>query len=227
MVKKKRGKKGVVKKRKATRKIKSPKTIGEISKKKQKRRRVKRIIHPIKYIRLPREESQVEKTLIENFVSLQKIMVNLSSKLDNLTNQISNLLGLFEASAKVLAEKDFESENSKENNKILEKIDAIIEQNKTIARGLTLIHEKTTPQVQNYSPAPVDYSPAHTNYLSNPPSYSPPKSNYPATQSIDAGIPKLPSTKLSSKPIPRVTMPQGDDGEYHKSIVSARSVNEQ
>jgi hypothetical protein len=154
-------------------------------------------------------------------------MVNLSSKLDNLTNQISSLLGLFEASAKVLAEKDFESENSKENYRILEKIDAIIEQNKTIARGLTLVHEKTAPQVQNYSSAPIDSSPVHTNYSPNPPSYSPPKSNYSATQSIDAGIPKISGAKLSSKPIPRVTIPQGDDGEYHKSIVSSRSINEQ
>lgn len=88
-------------------------------------------------------ENSVEKILIENFVSLQKVMTNLSLKFDNLTGQISKLLELFEISAKSLAEKDFELEKSnKENKKILEKIEGILEQNKTIARGLTLMNEK-------------------------------------------------------------------------------------
>ena len=50
-------------------------------------------------------------------------MVNLSIKFDDLTNQISKLLELFETSAKVLAEKDFDIEkNNRENIKILRKI---------------------------------------------------------------------------------------------------------
>ncbi|HEB47294.1 MAG TPA: hypothetical protein ENI22_02385, partial [Candidatus Pacearchaeota archaeon] len=38
----------------------------------------------------------IEKALVENFISLQKVMVNLSVKFDSLTNQISKLLELFE-----------------------------------------------------------------------------------------------------------------------------------
>ena len=169
-----------------------------------------------KTIKAPRESSQIERTLIENFVSLQKVMVNLSLKFDNLSDQISRLLGLFEISAKVLAEKDFELEgrNSKENEKILEKIDKIIDQNKTIARGLTLVHEQTVPQIQNYSPRPANYSPPQTSY--------PPKPAYPPTQPIDSIAQKLPAPKLSGKPVPRVTMSQGDDGEYHRSITSSQ-----
>lgn len=91
----------------------------------------------------PPEISNTNKILIENFVSLQKVMVNLSTKFDNLTNQTSRLLELFEVSAKTLAEKDFDIErNNKENMKILEKIESVLEQNKTIARGLTLMHDK-------------------------------------------------------------------------------------
>ncbi|HPD81788.1 MAG TPA: hypothetical protein PK357_01675 [Candidatus Pacearchaeota archaeon] len=185
-------------------------------KKTRKKRKAKKII------RAPRESSQIERTLIENFVSLQKVMANLSSRFDSLSDQISKLLGLFEISAKVLAEKDFELEgrNSKENEKILEKIDKIIEQNKTIARGLTLVHEQTSPQIPSYSSTQTNYPPVQ-------PSYSP-KPAYPPTQSIDSVVPKPQIQKLPGKPVPRVTMSQGDDGEYHKSITSSQSrLNEQ
>jgi chromosome segregation ATPase len=84
-----------------------------------------------------------EKVLIENFVALQKVMTNLSGKFDNLAHQISKLLDLFEMSAKALAEKDFELEKiNRENMKLLEKIENVLEQNKTIARGLTLMHDR-------------------------------------------------------------------------------------
>jgi chromosome segregation ATPase len=92
----------------------------------------------------------VENILIENFVSLQKVMTNLSSRFDDLANQISKLLELFEISAKALAEKDYEIEKSnKENAKILEKIENVLEQNKTIARGLTLMHDKINEPKSN------------------------------------------------------------------------------
>src|SRR4030042_3860936 len=86
---------------------------------------------------------EVENILVDNFVSLQKVLVNLSAKFEDLSSQISKLLDLFEISAKTLAEKDFDTEkNSRENSKILEKLDNVLEQNKTIARGLTLMHDK-------------------------------------------------------------------------------------
>ncbi len=87
----------------------------------------------------------VEKTLVENFVSLQRVMVNLSSKLDNLASQISKLLELFEISAKALAEKNF-SVTGGDNEKVIQKIDTLLDQNKVIARGLTLMHEANSRQ---------------------------------------------------------------------------------
>jgi len=102
-----------------------------------------------------KKNTNIEKTLIENFVSLQKVMVNLSIKFDNLTDQISKLLNLFEISAKTLAQKEFDTEGNKEKNKkIIEKIDKLLEQNKTIARGLTLIHE-----IKNKPPLPKQFPP--------------------------------------------------------------------
>lgn len=84
----------------------------------------------------------VEKMLIENFVALQKVLTQFSEKFDKLSTNISQLLKLFESSAKGLAEKEFrENKNEKGYEEIIEKINSLIEQNKIIARGLTLLHE--------------------------------------------------------------------------------------
>lgn len=87
--------------------------------------------------------SDVEKRLVENFIALQKVMVNLSVKFDDLTNKISKLLDLFEISAKSLAKKDFKMEKpGRDEEKVMQKLDNLAEQNKIIARGLTLMHDK-------------------------------------------------------------------------------------
>jgi|TARA_Y100000034_G_C6896513_1_gene413447 hypothetical protein len=105
-------------------------------------------------IRVAKKTNTVEEILVENFVSLQRVMTNLSVKFDNLSTQISKLLELFEISAKTLAEKTYDSkdnENSREivkksDNLLEQKLDNLIEQNKVIARGLTLLHESNSPQ---------------------------------------------------------------------------------
>lgn len=88
-----------------------------------------------------KEEEKLEKILIENFVSLQKVMTNLAVRMDTLTEQISKLLQVFEISAKALAEKDFDKLETGNNKEMLEKLDKLLEQNKIIARGLTLMGE--------------------------------------------------------------------------------------
>ncbi len=89
-----------------------------------------------------RDEIRIGKALTDNFIALQKIMVNLSTKFDNLSNQISKLLELFEISAKSLAGKDFERDKENKDMKaILEKLDNISQQSGLIGKGLALIHE--------------------------------------------------------------------------------------
>ena len=102
----------------------------------------------------------VDRVLIDNFVSLQKVMTNLSLKFDNLAHQISKLLDLFEVSAKALAEKDFELEKiNRENMRLLEKIENVLEQNKTIARGLTLMHDRVNePKYTSQIPESVHHN---------------------------------------------------------------------
>jgi hypothetical protein len=92
------------------------------------------------------KDKKVEKMLVENFVSLQEVITNLSIKFDGLSNQLSQLLDLFETSAKTLAKKDFNLEKeNQETKEILGKIDNLFEQNKVIARGLTALHENEAP----------------------------------------------------------------------------------
>jgi hypothetical protein len=147
-----------------------------------------------------KKDKELEKILINNFVSLQKVMVNLSIKFDGLTTQISRLLELFETSAKVLAEKDFDLEkNNKENIKILEKLETVLEQNRTIARGLTLMHDK----INEPTPASQGYFPSQMNQV-NP--------RYPPMQQLSP-----------IKPNSRISGIGGVSEEYHKPI----SPNEQ
>jgi len=134
----------------------------------KKRANRKRVVKEKDKIKLSKKKSKIhpkktkntEKILIENFVSLQKVMVNLSIKFENLTHQISKLLDLFEISAKALAEKDFDVEKSNRGNmEILGKIDSILEQNKTIARGVTLMHDRINEPSNYPKKMPMPKSP--------------------------------------------------------------------
>lgn len=95
----------------------------------------------------PREELQ--QILLENSISLQKVLTNLSISLDNLSKQTEKLLNLFEQSAKTIAEKDFETEAM--NRKISDKLDMLMNQNKTLAQGVSLVHERIQEPTQTKS----------------------------------------------------------------------------
>ncbi len=86
-------------------------------------------------------KGNLEIKLIENFVSLQKVMVNLSVKFDELSKNISKLLELFELSAAALAKKDINFTKPMDEEKIMGKLNAILDQNKIIARGMALMSE--------------------------------------------------------------------------------------
>jgi hypothetical protein len=94
--------------------------------------------------RLTRDAKEVNKLLIENFADFQKTMADLGERFDNLTKQISQLLNLFESAAKNFAE----GKSKKENKELIEKLDKLLNQNKIIARGITLIEERVNPRPQ-------------------------------------------------------------------------------
>jgi len=87
-------------------------------------------------------QEDLVKKLIDNFASLQKVMTNLAVKFDTLSDQISKLLQLFEISAKSLEER--KKGGSLIDDSFIKKLDEILDQNKTIARGMVLIGERLT-----------------------------------------------------------------------------------
>jgi len=143
------------------------------------------------------KETRIEHALIDNFIALQKVMTNLSVKFDNLSDQISKLLNLFEISAKVLAEKDFEFERGKkEDKKIIENIDNLIEQNKIIARGIALLHDKNWAGETEESPSQesniqTNQPPQQRIVTAEIPQYAVDLRGY--EKSISSGSKKLPS----------------------------------
>jgi hypothetical protein len=129
---------------------------------KKKRKASKKHKHSVKTL-MPKVEKhiikhesdvRVEKVLIENFVALQKVMANLSTKFEDLSVNLKKLLDLFEVAAKSFAKEGPEVQSTKkEAENIMKKLDNLADQNKILARGLTLIHEKNPPVIkENYPP---------------------------------------------------------------------------
>lgn len=104
-------------------------------------------------------KNQVNDALIDNFVKLQKVLANLSIKFDTLSDNISKLLQLFEISAKSFVEKYEDKSDNKDVLDTLKKLDILLDQNKTIATGLTLIEEKMKHKIENEKPFMTKTSP--------------------------------------------------------------------
>jgi len=133
----------------------------------KKKKGVARVVHH------SANEIKTERAIIENFIGLQRVMVNLSAKFDSLSSQISRLLDLFEISAKALAKKEISSSGDLEAKKILEKLENLSQQAGLIGKGLALIHEVRSENLRPIDfnpqrnkvqlPSPVISSPMHSN----------------------------------------------------------------
>src|SRR4030042_1244339 len=112
------------------------------SKKKSGRAKAKRRKSKAPVRKRTSAERNIDRALTNNFIALQKVMVNLAAKFDSLSNQISKLLELFEIAAKSLAQKDFElGGEGKDTKEIMGRLDKISQQAGLIGKGLVLIHE--------------------------------------------------------------------------------------
>jgi len=89
---------------------------------------------------------EIIKILIENSVSLQKVLTNTALKLELLSDNIVKLLRLFELSARSFMEKQ-PFQDLEKDKEFLNKLNMLIDQNKTIAKGLTLMEEKIRERV--------------------------------------------------------------------------------
>jgi hypothetical protein len=95
---------------------------------------------------LEKEKTDINKALLENFVSLQRVLTNLSLRFDTLSDKIEKLLQLFEISAKSFIEKHGDKSFEKDKE-LLDKLNNLGEQNKVIAKGLTLLEQKLRERV--------------------------------------------------------------------------------
>lgn len=152
------------------------------------------------------KEIKVDRALIDNFIGLQKVMVNLSVKFDSLSGQISKLLDLFEISARALAKKELSSTGNPDARNIMEKLDNISKQAGLIGKGLALIHEVGTenqmpviPYNQNPKPATAPVSQPSSQPAQSVPAQKPAqiqaiggiaKPSVPLTKPINQGMGK-------------------------------------
>jgi len=86
----------------------------------------------------------VEKALVNNFIALQKVMTNLAVKLEDLSTKTGKLLELFEISAKAIAENDLSLDGGPSKKIVADmsgKLDRLLDQNKVLAKGVSLLHE--------------------------------------------------------------------------------------
>src|SRR3989338_10128545 len=79
--------------------------------------------------------------LAKNLVELQKVHTNLVEKFDNLSKQLSELLTLFQMAARSFAQHPA-NQVAEKDSEFLDKIDKLLEQNKVIAKGFTIMEEK-------------------------------------------------------------------------------------
>ncbi len=88
-----------------------------------------------------KKDFSLEHKILENLVELQKVHTNLAEKFDKLAEQITQLLALFEKAARSFGEHPA-NQVAEKDREFLDKVDKLLEQNKTIAKALTLVEER-------------------------------------------------------------------------------------
>ncbi len=140
-----------------------------------------------------KSETGLEDKILENIIDLQKVHTNMAEKFDKLAKEISNLLALFE-----LAARDFSKHPAvkigESDKEFLDKIDRLLDQNKTIAKGLTLMEEQLRKKM--YVEHPIEHLDQHQEQNLEEPT---------ETTELSELIPEgyTPSMKSNNRPLPR------------------------
>lgn len=130
----------------------------------------------------PRASGTIESNLVANLIMLQKTHLAFVEKFDNLSKQMSDLLALFELSAQTFA-KQLDPSIVQKDAEFAEKIDQILEQNKIIAKSISLIEERIRPQAtQSPNPQQTQQLPPQRVLSQNLP--------VPQQQYINQGVPR-------------------------------------
>lgn len=121
-----------------------------VAKKKTVRKKVtkKKIVAKKKDTTLKTKITSLEREtlLIDNFIGLQKAMVNLSIKFENLSDNISRLLNVFEISAKEYVSGKGKGASDIERD-MLNRINLLLDQNKAILGSVKGMEEKSKKDI--------------------------------------------------------------------------------
>jgi len=104
-------------------------------------------LKPIKKKSVKSMHSGLEGALVSNLIELQKIHIGLAEKFDKLSKELSSLLALFEVTARTFSKNVPKGGEYEKDKDFLEKIDRLLDQNKTLAKGLTMIEERFRERV--------------------------------------------------------------------------------
>ena len=147
-------------------------------------------------------KAELEEVLLNNFVNLQGVLTNLSVKFEDLSNNISRLLELFEISAKTFAEKHLEKDGPKNDKELISKLDSLLDQNKTIAKGIMQMESRIK---QRDSVPKIGMRIQKSSQFNNSPpipqpslSYESPKNNNFSDDQNDDNLNEM----IKSKPLP-------------------------
>ena len=103
---------------------------------------------------------ELEEALIDNFISLQRVLTNLSVKFEELSGNMNKLLQLFEISAKSFAEKYSEDGVPNSDKEFLKKLDSLLDQNKVISKGILMMEEKIRERSNPVNESQTEFRPA-------------------------------------------------------------------
>ena len=165
-----------------------------------------------------------EQMLVSNFVALQKVLTHLSSNIDEMTSKLDKLLNVFEISAKALAENDVSFEPSKNEGEIMEKLDTLADQNKIIARGLTMLHEKDGEE--SLAPKPMPPMRPMPGPKPIPPVAPMPSTNFQPSRNLQSPPQMNVPTFQTPKPLPQNTNLQSATQGYKSTTQGEEDIEQ-
>ena len=112
-------------------------------------------------------KAKSEKLLFENFISIQRILANLASRIDETDKKLSKMLELFENASKSYSRAPTgmpsgvpQAVQDARLKEISGRIDELLEQNKDIAKGIILLERVLSEkkEAEGFQPKPLPES---------------------------------------------------------------------
>jgi len=87
------------------------------------------------------KKEEINEKVLENLVEIQKLYADLAENFSKTSQKLDALINLFEATAKSFVSSP-SGEESNKHREIMEKLNQLMEQDKLIAKGITILEEK-------------------------------------------------------------------------------------